>query len=129
MKITGIKTVLAAAVLAAVGILLFASGCQTSSSNADLIAENNAFNKSTFRVDAGSAITITFENKDNTAHNFAVYESKNASRVFFRGETLNRKGTTTYTFTAPDTPGDYYFQDDNNPSTMNGSFVVYGTSS
>ena len=72
---------------------------------------------------------ITFENKDNVTHNFAVYDTREAKQVIFKGEALSGPGTITYTFTAPDEPGSYYFQCDFHPSTMNGSFIVAGTGS
>ena len=115
-----------AAVLVGIGILLSISGCGTDM-KADLIAENNTFNKDTFRAYAGYEVTITFENKDNVTHNFSVYTSKDASQLIFKGEAVDGPGTVTYTFTAPEEPGDYYFQCDYHPATMNGTFVVAGT--
>ena len=111
------------------GMLLFLSGCTTSSGSAELIAENNAFNRSSIRVKTGEEVSFIFENKDNVTHNFAAYETQDAKQVIFRGDALSGPGTITYTFTAPDEPGFYYFQCDFHPSTMNGSFIVGGTSS
>ena len=112
-----------------VGMFLLLSGCATSSSTAELIAENNAFNKTTIRGYAGQEVSIIFENKDNTSHNFAVYATPEGKQVIFKGEALSSPGTITYTFTALDEPGSYYFQCDFHPSTMNGSFIVAGTGS
>lgn len=111
------------------GMFLFLSGCTTSSGTAELIAENNAFNRSTIRVQTGEEVSFIFENKDNVTHNFAVYETQDAKQVIFRGDALSGPGTITYTFTAPDEPGSYYFQCDYHPSTMNGRFIVAGTGS
>jgi plastocyanin len=110
-------------------MFLLLAGCTTVSGTADIIAENNTFNKSTIRVYAGDVVTIVFENKDNVTHNFAVYRSSEATQVIFKGEALPGSGTITYTFTAPEEPDYYYFQCDFHPSTMNGSFAVYGTGS
>ena len=110
-------------------MFLFLSGCITGSGVAEFIAENNAFNRSTTRVSSGKKVSFTFENKDNVTHNFAVYETSEAIEVIFKGESLSGPGTITYTFTAPHEPGDYYFQCDFHPSTMNGSFIVAGTGS
>jgi plastocyanin len=110
-------------------MFLFLSGCTTSSGTAELIAENNTFNRSTIRVQTGEEVSFTFENKDNVTHNFAVYDTREAKQVIFKGEALSSPGTITYTFTAPDEPGSYYFQCDFHPSTMNGSFIVAGTGS
>jgi plastocyanin len=110
-------------------IFLFLSGCTTSSVTAELIAENNSFNRSTIRVLTGEKVSFIFENRDNVTHNFAVYEPSETRQVIFKGEALSGPGTITYTFTAPDEPRSYYFQCDFHPSTMNGSFVVGGTGS
>jgi plastocyanin len=114
-------------VLVTVGMLLFSLGCSADSGKADLVAESNGFNKSTLRVRAGAEVSITFENKDNTTHNFAVYRTAESTQVIFKGEALSGPGTVTYRFTAPEEPGSYYFQCDFHPLTMNGSFVVTGT--
>ena len=110
-------------------LFLSLSGCTASSGTAELIAENNAFNRSIIRVLAGEEVSFIFENKDNTTHNFAVYDTQEAKQVIFKGEALSGPGTITYTFTAPDEPGSYYFQCDFHPSTMNGNFIVAGTGS
>jgi plastocyanin len=114
--------------------LLLLSGCVTTSPSdaggtAELVAENNAFNRSTIRVLTGEQVSFTFENRDNTTHNFAVYVTGNAEQAIFRGEALSGPGTISYTFTAPEKPGVHYFQCDFHPSTMNGSFIVGGTGS
>ena len=110
-------------------MLLILSGCTTVSETAELIAENNAFNRRTIRVLSGEEVSFIFENKDNTTHNFAVYDTKEAKEVIFSGDALSGPGTITYTFTAPDELGIYYFQCDFHPSTMNGTFIVGGTGS
>jgi plastocyanin len=113
----------------AIGTLLFLMGCTAGLGNADLVAENNSFNKSTLRVRADAEVSIVFENKDNTTHNFSVYTTAESAQVIFKGEALAIPGTITYTFTAPETPGTYYFQCDFHPSLMNGRFIVSGTAS
>ena len=126
---TGHKMTKRLVLLITAGMFLLLSGCTTSSGTAELIAENNAFNRSTIRVLTGEEVSFIFENKDNTTHNFAVYDTQEAKQVIFRGDALSGPGTITYTFTAPDEPGSYYFQCDFHPSTMNGSFIVGGTGS
>ncbi|MFC2038191.1 cupredoxin domain-containing protein [Chloroflexota bacterium] len=117
------------ALLALAGILLMLAGCVSSDEPVDLIAENNDFNRNSIRVYVDEDVSIVFENRDDTAHNFAVYTTKDAGVEIFSGEALQGKGTITYTFTAPLEPGNYYFQCDFHPDTMNGSFDVYGTGS
>jgi len=116
-------------ILIIAGMFLFLSGCTTPSGTAELIAENNTFNRSTIRVQTGEEVSFIFENKDNVTHNFAVYDTSEGKQVIFKGDALSGPGTITYTFTAPDEPGSYYFQCDFHPSTMNGSFIVSGTGS
>lgn len=91
----------------------------------DLTAENIAFDKSTITVPAGAQVTVNFTNKDNgIPHNFAVYTDSSASQNIFKGDTVTGPGTTTYTFTAPTTPGTYFFRCDVHPQQMTGDFVV-----
>ena len=74
-------------------------------------------------------MSIVFENKDNIPHNFAIYESSEATQVIFSGKALPGPGTITYSFTAPEEPNYYYFQCDFHPSTMNGRVDNYGSGS
>ncbi len=89
----------------------------------DLVAQNMAFDKRTITVPAGAAVTINFDNKDNIPHNFALYTNSSASTKVFVG-TIITSTKTTYTFTAPSTPGNYFFRCDVHPTTMTGTFVV-----
>lgn len=92
----------------------------------DLTAENIKFDKSTITVPAGAQVTVNFTNKDNgIPHNFAVYTDSSASQNIFKGEIVTGPATTTYTFTAPATPGTYFFRCDVHPQQMTGGdFVV-----
>ncbi len=90
-----------------------------------LVAENIEFNLNTIDVPAGSHITIHFENKDDSVpHNLAVYTDSMASTTIFKGQIITGPATTTYTFTAPTTPGTYFFRCDIHPTTMTGQLVV-----
>ncbi|WP_301663157.1 outer membrane protein assembly factor BamB family protein [Methanoculleus frigidifontis] len=88
-----------------------------------LTAENIAFNTSTITVPAGAAVTMDFTNLDNVPHNFAAYETAEASDAIFVGEVIGQ-GEITYTFTAPETPGTYFFRCDVHPVAMTGDFIV-----
>ncbi len=91
----------------------------------DLVAENIAFDTSTITVPAGAEVTVNFDNKDDgIPHNLAVYTDSSADEEIFVGDTVTGPATTTYTFTAPDDPGTYYFQCDVYPRQMNGDFIV-----
>jgi plastocyanin len=86
-------------------------------------AENFAFDRSTITVPAGSQVIIEFENKDLVGHNMAFYTSPSLSTLIYRGEIITGPRTIIYTFTAPSTPGTYYFHCDPHPS-MDGQFIV-----
>jgi heme/copper-type cytochrome/quinol oxidase subunit 2 len=91
----------------------------------DLSAKNIAFDTSTITVAAGSEVAIRFANNDTgIPHNFSVYTDSSARTSIFIGQIITGPGTITYTFTAPTTPGSYYFQCDVHPTLMNGTFVV-----
>jgi plastocyanin len=90
-----------------------------------LVAQNIAFNTSTLTVPACANVTVNFDNKDSgIPHNFAVYTNSQATTPLFRGEIITGPKTITYTFTAPCTPGDYYFRCDVHPTIMTGTFRV-----
>ena len=89
----------------------------------DLVAQNMAFNKSTITVPAGTSVTMNFNNKDSVPHNFALYTNSSAATMIFRGQTIIND-TIVYTFTAPSTPGTYFFRCDVHPTSMTGTFVV-----
>jgi plastocyanin len=90
-----------------------------------------AFDKSTISVYAGSSVTINFDNKDpGVGHNFALYASPSASPpALFQGQVITGPATIAYKFTAPESPGAYFFRCDMHPLTMTGSFFVVGTAS
>lgn len=94
----------------------------------NLIAENNVFDKTNIGLYQGETVSIVFENRDNVAHNFSVYERSDAKQVIFKGKELSGPGKIVYTFTPP-SAGYFYFQCDFHPLTMNGSFTVIGTES
>ena len=90
----------------------------------NLTAQNMAFDKSTITVPAGASVTINFNNEDSLTHNFAIYTNSSAAPpAIFQGQTITSPKTTTDTFTAPTTPGTYFFRCDIHPF-MNGTFIV-----
>ncbi len=92
----------------------------------NLSAQNLSFDKNTLTVPARAKVTVIFSNKEGIPHNLAVYETQAATKVIFQGETISGPATIEYSFTAPDTPGIYFFRCDIHPLTMTGSFVVTG---
>lgn len=89
----------------------------------NLTAQNFAFSMATITVPAGAPVLIHFTNKDSVPHNFALYQDSAYSKSIFIG-TLITSSTTDYKFTAPTTPGTYFFRCDYHPSLMTGSFIV-----
>jgi plastocyanin len=68
---------------------------------------------------------VNFDNQDSgIPHNFSVYTSSAATTSIFVGKIITGPSKTTYTFTAPTTPGNYFFRCDVHPTVMTGTFVV-----
>jgi len=111
-------------VLLALTLVISVVACSSSGGGViELKASGLAFDKSTIRVSAGAQVTINFTNSDQIQHNFALYTDSTASTPIFIGGFIG-PGKTTYTFTAPSTPGTYFFRCNTHPTTMTGSFVV-----
>jgi plastocyanin len=104
------------------------TGTSTGSAGAvtiDISAKNTAFDTNKITVQAGAQVTINFTNDDaGVPHNIAFYTDKTASTPIYVGKTIQGVATTTYTFTAPTTPGTYFFRCDVHPSIMTGDFIV-----
>lgn len=91
----------------------------------NIMAKNNAFNMSTITVPAGAQVTVNFDNQDSgVKHNVAFYTDSSASTTIYKGQVITGPNKTTYTFTAPSTPGTHFFRCDIHPATMTGQFVV-----
>ncbi len=91
----------------------------------NLTAKNSAFNTSTITVPAGSNVTISFDNLDTgVEHNFALYETAEATKKIYDGDEIVGPAEITYNFIAPDKPGTYFFRCDDHPEKMTGQFVV-----
>ena len=90
-----------------------------------LEARDMQFDTDILVAPAGATVTVTFENRDaGVQHNLAVYTDASAATPIFRGQVITGPKTATYTFTAPSTPGTYFFRCDPHPTQMTGSFVV-----
>ena len=93
-----------------------------------LTIKGDKFNPSSLSVPAGSQVTLTYTDQDLDPHNFAVYASRVSSTAIFRSPVITGPVTDTYTFTAPATPGDYYFRSDPNTGLI-GNFTVTSATS
>jgi len=88
-------------------------------------AKGIAFTKDKLTVPAGAKVTLVFTNKDTgIPHNVAVYESDARRNIIFQGDVITGRKKITYTFTAPENPGTYFFQCDVHPRAMTGDFIV-----
>jgi plastocyanin len=83
------------------------------------------FDTTRITVPAGSTVVMTFINNDaGIPHNFALYTDSSATSKIFAGDFVTGVKTVTYNFTAPSTPGNYFFRCDVHPEMMFGTFVV-----
>jgi hypothetical protein len=90
----------------------------------DLTAQNGAFDRNAITVPAGAQVTINFNNQDaGIYNNFALYVDQSAKDSIFVGNVIIGPDSTTYSFSAPDQKGTYFFRSDDHPG-MNGQFVV-----
>jgi plastocyanin len=91
----------------------------------EIAARNMQFDRSAITVPAGATVTVAFDNQDSgVPHNVAFYTDSTASTTIYKGAIVTGPKTATSTFTAPSTPGTYFFRCDVHPETMTGSFVV-----
>jgi plastocyanin len=79
-----------------------------------LTIKGDKFNPSSLTIPAGASVTLVYNDQDLDPHNFALYPSQSASTAIFRSPVITGPVTKTYTFTAPSTPGTYYFRSDPN---------------
>jgi len=90
-----------------------------------LVAQSLKFDKRTIIAGAGVQVTVTVDNRDaGILHNAAFYTNRGATQTIFKGELFPGPGIRTDVFTAPATPGNYFFRCDAHPDTMNGTFSV-----
>ena len=88
-----------------------------------LTIKGDKFNPSNLSAPAGAQVTLTYNDQDLDPHNFALYPSTSTSDAVFRSPVITGPVTATYTFTAPATPGTYYFRSDPNTGLL-GIFTV-----
>ncbi len=91
----------------------------------DITAQGLEFDTGCVEVAAGEPFTIAFTNEDPDQHNVAIYPSaEELTDPLFRGEIIGGPDTVEYPPVDPLDPGEYYFQCDVHPTTMNGTVVA-----
>jgi hypothetical protein len=90
-----------------------------------LVAQSLKYDKRTIIAGTGVQVTVTLDNRDpGTLHNVAFYTNRSATQTIFKGELFPGPAVRTDVFTAPATPGSYFFRCDAHPDTMTGTFSV-----
>ena len=88
----------------------------------EITAQGLEFDTGCVEVAAGEPFTIAFTNDDPDQHNVAIYPSaEELTDPLFRGEIFGGPDTVEYPPVDPLDPGEYYFQCDVHPTTMNGT--------
>lgn len=85
-----------------------------------------AFTASRLEAQAGQAVTVRYSNDSSVPHNIAFFDSPDASgSEIVDSEIITGPGAVTeVTFTAPDTPGEYFFLCEIHPLQMTGTLTV-----
>ena len=92
-----------------------------------LLIKGDKFSPGTLSVPAGALVTLVYNDQDLDPHNFALYASPSSSAALFRSPLITGPVTQTSTFTAPSTPGDYYFRSDPNTGLQGNLTVTTST--
>lgn len=87
-----------------------------------LVAQNSLWDQSEISLPAETTATVTLENLDPLPHNFSIYTEPGGDEIFSGGEGVV-DGTIDYEVETPE-PGEYFFQCDFHPTTMQGTVVV-----
>ena len=93
--------------------------------NVTVVAKNIQYDIHTITASAGVQVTVTLDNQDSgVLHNIAFYTDRSASTAIQKGNIITGPATEDVVFTAPSTPGTYFFRCDVHPDTMTGQFIV-----
>jgi plastocyanin len=88
---------------------------------ADIVAENTAFNTDRLALPADEETTLVFENRDPLTHNVAIYTEQGGDALF-QGELIT--ASTAEYEVPPLEPGSFFFQCDVHPDVMTGTVEV-----
>ncbi len=82
------------------------------------------FDKSELPAKAGTQVTVTYDNKSAIIHDIRFFNGPDAKSPSLAATKLGKNDSQTITFTAPSTPGKYFFHCDAHPTIMTGFLVV-----
>ena len=99
------------------------SDCSPGGTSVSITASGTKFDKDCLAAPASQPFTITYDNKDDIAHNIAVLESHTATDVLFRLDVFRGPKAETLRVAALK-PGIYAFHCEVHPALMSGTFVV-----
>jgi plastocyanin len=91
-------------------------------SGTKIAASGVDFTTDEITLPANEDVTLTFDNQDSVAHNFAIYETEQADKEIFVGDQVTADSID-YKFKTP-RPGEYFFRCDFHPDQMTGTVIV-----
>ena len=119
------ESVKAATATAAAGATPAPGGTQTAGGLAITTPDDTRYDKDTLDAKAGASVTVTYTNDSGILHNIHFFNGSDASAPSLGATKLDSSKTPqTVTFTAPSTPGQYFFHCDAHPAQMTGHLVV-----
>jgi plastocyanin len=85
-----------------------------------------SFNTNQLTASAGAHVTLTYTNDSAIPHNWHLFDGASASSSSIASTSIKAgpNDVETVSFTAPSTPGRYFFQCDVHPTLMTGYLVV-----
>ena len=85
-----------------------------------------AFSPATLDVSAGASVTVNYMNNSNLPHNIQFFDGSDSSAPSLGASTVGTgpNDAQTVSFTAPTTPGDYFFWCDVHQNAMKGVLHV-----
>jgi plastocyanin len=92
---------------------------------ARVVAKDLMFDRRSITASPGVSVTVTLDNQDpGVLHNIAFYTNRQASQRIAGNELFPGVATRELQFTAPNSPGNYFYRCDVHPDTMTGTFAV-----
>jgi plastocyanin len=101
-----------------------AGGTETAGGLTITTPDDTKYDKDTLEAKAGASVSVTYVNKANIIHNIHFFNGADATAPSIASTKLGQNDTQTITFTAPSSPGQYFFHCDAHPQQMTGHLVV-----